>query len=113
MRKTLQIIAVTLTLALAGTLSAQSASAASMDGPLKIGIIGTGKIGSALARAWVKAGHEVFLSSRHPEQFAGTGQGAGSYRSRGYAAPGRRLRFGGPGLYSLRRHAADRRRFTR
>jgi len=39
--------------------------------PLKIGIIGTGKIGSALARHWVKAGHEVFVSSRHPEELAG------------------------------------------
>ncbi len=38
---------------------------------LKIGIIGTGKIGSALARHWVKAGHEVFVSSRHPEELAG------------------------------------------
>lgn len=36
--------------------------------PLKIGIIGTGKIGSALARHWAKAGHEFMLSSRHPEQ---------------------------------------------
>jgi hypothetical protein len=36
--------------------------------PLKIGIIGTGKIGGALARHWVKAGHEVFVSSRHPEE---------------------------------------------
>jgi predicted dinucleotide-binding enzyme len=35
--------------------------------PLKIGIIGTGKIGGALARHWVNAGHEVFMSSRHPE----------------------------------------------
>jgi predicted dinucleotide-binding enzyme len=34
----------------------------------KIGIIGTGKIGSALARHWVKAGYEVFVSSRHPEE---------------------------------------------
>jgi len=34
---------------------------------LKIGIIGTGKIGGALARHWVGAGHEVFMSSRHPE----------------------------------------------
>jgi 8-hydroxy-5-deazaflavin:NADPH oxidoreductase len=39
--------------------------------PLKIGIIGTGKIGSALARHWVKAGHEVFVSSRHPEELQG------------------------------------------
>ena len=35
---------------------------------LKIGIIGTGRIGGALARHWVKAGHEVFVSSRHPEE---------------------------------------------
>jgi len=36
--------------------------------PLKIGIIGTGNIGGALARHWVNAGHEVFVSSRHPEE---------------------------------------------
>lgn len=35
---------------------------------LKIGIIGTGRIGGALARHWVRAGHEVFMSSRHPER---------------------------------------------
>jgi predicted dinucleotide-binding enzyme len=36
--------------------------------PLKIGIIGTGRIGGALARYWVGAGHEVLMSSRHPEE---------------------------------------------
>ncbi len=36
--------------------------------PLKIGIIGTGHIGGALARLWVAAGHEVLLSSRHPDE---------------------------------------------
>ena len=36
--------------------------------PIKIGIIGTGRIGSALARHWVAAGHEVLVSSRHPEE---------------------------------------------
>jgi 8-hydroxy-5-deazaflavin:NADPH oxidoreductase len=36
--------------------------------PLKIGIIGTGDIGGALARHWAKAGHQVLISSRHPEQ---------------------------------------------
>ncbi|MNZ93253.1 prephenate dehydrogenase [compost metagenome] len=35
---------------------------------VKIGIIGTGNIGSALARLWVDAGHEVLISSRHPEK---------------------------------------------
>jgi predicted dinucleotide-binding enzyme len=39
--------------------------------PLKIGIIGTGKIGGALAKHWVNAGHEVFMSSRHPEELEG------------------------------------------
>lgn len=36
--------------------------------PLKIGIIGTGDIGGALARHWAKAGHQLVISSRHPEQ---------------------------------------------
>ncbi|HVW68327.1 MAG TPA: NADPH-dependent F420 reductase [Steroidobacteraceae bacterium] len=36
--------------------------------PFKIGIVGTGRIGSSLARYWVKSGHEVFVSSRHPDQ---------------------------------------------
>jgi predicted dinucleotide-binding enzyme len=36
--------------------------------PLKIGIIGSGHIGGTLARLWVESGHEVLISSRHPEQ---------------------------------------------
>ena len=36
--------------------------------PLKIGIIGTGDIGGALARHWAAAGHQLLISSRHPEQ---------------------------------------------
>ena len=34
---------------------------------IKIGIIGSGKVGSALGTTWVKAGHEVMFSSRHIE----------------------------------------------
>jgi hypothetical protein len=44
-----------------GIASAQSDS-------LRIGIIGTGRIGGALARHWANAGHEVLMSSRHPEE---------------------------------------------
>jgi predicted dinucleotide-binding enzyme len=36
--------------------------------PLKIGIIGTGHIGGTLAKLWVAAGHEVLISSRHPDE---------------------------------------------
>lgn len=36
--------------------------------PERIGIIGTGNIGSALAKLWVDAGHQVMISSRHPER---------------------------------------------
>lgn len=36
--------------------------------PMKIGIIGTGDIGGALARHWGAAGHHLLISSRHPEQ---------------------------------------------
>jgi predicted dinucleotide-binding enzyme len=36
--------------------------------PVKIGIIGTGHIGGTLASLWVKSGHDVLLSSRHPDE---------------------------------------------
>lgn len=36
--------------------------------PMRIGIIGAGKIGGAVGTQWAKAGHEILFSSRHPEQ---------------------------------------------
>jgi predicted dinucleotide-binding enzyme len=36
--------------------------------PVRIGIIGTGKIGGTLAELWVRTGHEVMISSRHPDE---------------------------------------------
>ena len=35
---------------------------------LKIGVIGAGHIGGTIGSLWIKAGHPVFLSSRHPEE---------------------------------------------
>jgi len=35
--------------------------------PRKIGIIGAGEIGSALARHWAAAGHQLMIASRHPD----------------------------------------------
>jgi 8-hydroxy-5-deazaflavin:NADPH oxidoreductase len=37
---------------------------------MKIGIIGSGRIGALVGRLWVRAGHEVRFSSRHPEKLA-------------------------------------------
>jgi len=47
---------------------ATSVSAAESAAPLKIGIVGTGNIGGALAKHWAQAGHELVISSRHPEE---------------------------------------------
>ncbi|HEV7609681.1 MAG TPA: NADPH-dependent F420 reductase [Steroidobacteraceae bacterium] len=48
--------------------AADASKAHKTSTPLKIGIIGTGDIGSALARHWAAAGHQLLISSRHPEQ---------------------------------------------
>lgn len=53
------------------------AAAAAEAQPVKIGIIGAGKIGGTLATLWVKAGHEVLISSRHPEQLQPLAQSLG------------------------------------
>jgi 8-hydroxy-5-deazaflavin:NADPH oxidoreductase len=52
-------------------------SRASEAAPLKIGIIGTGRIGGTLAELWVKSGHAVLVSSRHPEELRGLAQSLG------------------------------------
>ncbi|HWM41654.1 MAG TPA: NAD(P)-binding domain-containing protein [Burkholderiales bacterium] len=36
--------------------------------PMKVGVIGSGRIGSTIGGLWVKAGHEVMFSDRDPEQ---------------------------------------------
>jgi predicted dinucleotide-binding enzyme len=46
--------------------------------PLRIGIIGAGHIGGTLARLWVAAGHEVLVSSRHPEELKGLAAALGA-----------------------------------
>jgi hypothetical protein len=56
------------TLAIAGLLFGALGDAAESQARLKIGIIGAGRIGGTLGEHWVKAGHEVLLSSRHPEK---------------------------------------------
>src|SRR5215813_2106275 len=36
--------------------------------PSRIGVIGSGNIGGTIGGLWVKKGHSVFFSSRHPEE---------------------------------------------
>ncbi len=66
-RRFLQVAgAATATLALSALpFALREASAA--GGKKKIGIVGSGKVGSAIGSVWVKAGHEVMFSSRHIE----------------------------------------------
>jgi hypothetical protein len=55
--------------ALQGMLRSTTASAEAASGSkTKIGIIGAGHIGGTIGELWVKAGHPIFLSSRHPEE---------------------------------------------
>ncbi|HYG69792.1 MAG TPA: NADPH-dependent F420 reductase [Anaeromyxobacteraceae bacterium] len=55
-------------LAVAAALVAPGNARVEETRPLKIGIIGAGRIGGTLASLWAKAGHEVLVSSRHPEE---------------------------------------------
>lgn len=59
-RAILQLCALTLAALPFGTL-AQAV-------PMKIGIIGSGRVGGTLGELWAKAGHKVFYSSRHPDE---------------------------------------------
>ena len=62
------------------------ASAQTAASPLKIGIIGSGHIGSTIGSLWVKAGHPVMFSSRHPEELAPLVQQLGALAKSGSVA---------------------------
>lgn len=63
-RRRALLVAVAATVAL-GAL--QGAAVAGSDG-FRIGIIGAGRIGGTLAELWAKAGHELLISSRYPDE---------------------------------------------
>lgn len=55
-------------LVFATLLAAAPLGARAADAPLKIGTLGAGRIGGTLGELWVKAGHPVMFSSRHPAE---------------------------------------------
>lgn len=62
-----------------------SASArAQTSSPLKIGIIGSGRIGGAVGLRWAEAGHEILFSSRNPDGLSDLVSRAGSKARAGY-----------------------------
>jgi 8-hydroxy-5-deazaflavin:NADPH oxidoreductase len=52
-------------------------------GKLRIGIIGSGKIGGTIGGLWVKAGHSVLFSSRHPDELKDMVAGLGALAKAG------------------------------
>ena len=53
---------------------------------MRIGIIGAGWLGGTVGRQWVRAGHEVLFSSRHPERLKSLAEDLGSRASVGTVA---------------------------
>jgi len=53
---------------------------------MRIGVIGAGWLGATVGRQWIKAGHEVLFSSRHPERLKNLPRDLGSRASVGAAA---------------------------
>ena len=64
-------------LALSALSLAGAPTTAGAADPVKIGIIGAGKMGGTLAELWAKAGHEVMISSRHPDELKPQAQAIG------------------------------------
>ena len=54
--------------------------------PLKIGIIGSGRIGGAVGLRWAQAGHQILFSSRNPDGLTDLVSQAGANASAGYPA---------------------------
>ena len=67
-------------------LASISVAAPAVAAPLKIATIGAGNVGRALGSVWVKAGHQVMFSSRHPEELKAWVEDLGPSASAGTVA---------------------------
>ncbi|MDD1750064.1 MAG: NADPH-dependent F420 reductase [Methanothrix sp.] len=59
---------------------------------MKIGIIGSGNVGSALGKIWGRNGHEILFSSRNPEKLKSLAQSVG--KNAFYGLPADAVKFG-------------------
>lgn len=57
---------------------------AQSERPLRIGIIGSGRMGGAVGLRWAEAGHHILFSSRNPDELAGLVSEAGPNARAGY-----------------------------
>jgi predicted dinucleotide-binding enzyme len=73
-------------LILAAALWPARAPAQVSGGKLRIGVIGSGHIGGTIGGLWVKSGHPVLFSSRHPDALKGLVAGLGSLAQAGAVA---------------------------
>jgi predicted dinucleotide-binding enzyme len=66
-RRFLRVFGTTTAVLAFNALSFSAPAATRNSEKMKIGIVGSGHVGSAIGSVWVKAGHEVMFSSRHIE----------------------------------------------
>lgn len=84
-RRLLQVAAGSLlALYLPGFSAFAQSTAPSSGTRLKIGIIGSGRIGGAIGKRWAEAGHEILFSSRNPDELADLVAEAGPNTRAGY-----------------------------
>src|SRR5260370_8451590 len=67
-RALLRVSGMAARLAFAAQRAPALAQARSGGTPMKIGIVGSGKLGGTVGARWVKVGHELLFSSRHPDE---------------------------------------------
>src|ERR1700687_3883848 len=73
-------------LAVAAALRPSRALAPATGAKLRIGVIGSGHIGGTIGGLWVKAGHPVLFSSRHPDELKDLMAGLGPLAQAGAVA---------------------------
>src|SRR6266480_2570352 len=92
--------------ALAAALRPWHVVAQTAGAKLPIGVIGSGRVGGTIGGLWVKAGHPVLFSSRHPDELKHLVAGLGSLAQAGTVPQA--IAFGNVLLVAVPYHASRR-----